>query len=252
MDTSVLNSTLFRPFLHIALVITLVLGFTANSAAAQAEPDRRTISVNGEGLVRVVPDMARVIFGVVTVSDDPETARRENAEASRNAMNAVRDLGIEERYIRLDMLRLQPNRVFDEDSRRYVERGYEAIRQVVVEIHDLDKLPTLIAEIVQEGANRLESVGYELRDRDTVRNEAIRDAVVKARAKAQLIATTLGEDLGEIRQISEQSYDFPMPVLRMESMQAIGKDAAAPEPEAYAAGELEVRVTVHAVFDIAD
>lgn len=230
------------------LAIALVLGFTSTSAWAQSEPDRRTIAVNGEGIVRIEPDMARVNFGVVTVSDDPETARSRNATAARNAMNAVRELGIEERFIRLETLRLQPNRVFDQESRRYVEQGFEAMRQVVVEVHDLEMLPILIAEIVQQGANRLNSVGYELKDREQARNEAISKAVLNARDKAQLIASTLNEALGEVRQINEQSYDFPMPIVRMESLQAAAKDADAPEPEAYAAGELEVRVSVHAVF----
>ena len=235
----------------IFIAAVLLPAFAAAPALAQSdEEDRRTISVNGEGIVRVAPDMAVVNFGVATVADDPETARRENAEAARNAMNAVRELGIEERFIRLEMLRLQPNREYDEETRRYVERGFEAIRQVVVEVHDLEMLPTLVAEIIQQGANRLNSVAYELDDRDAARNEALGQAVANAQAKARVIVAALGEDLGEIRQISEQSFDFPMPVFRMEAMQSAAKDAAAPEPEAYAPGELEVRVTVHAVYEI--
>lgn len=250
MDTLASRAAHLSYFSHVAVLIALGIGFTADAAMAQAESDRRTISVSGEGTVRVEPDMARVNFGVVTVSDNPETARRENAEAARSAMNAIRELGIEERFIRLEVLRLQPNRVFDEESRRYVEKGFEATRQVVVEVHDLEKLPTLIAEIVQKGANRLNSVGYELKDRDKARNDAIREAVLNARDKARLIATTLGEELGEIRQVNEQSFDFPRPIVRMESLQMASKDAADAEPDAYAAGELEVRVNVHTVFSI--
>ena len=235
----VLAAVLLLPVLHAGPVF-----------AQSDDDDRRTISVNGEGIVRVAPDMAVVNFGVSTVADDPETARRENAEAARNAMNAVRELGIEERYIRLEMLRLQPNRDYDEETRRYVERGFEAVRQVVVEVHDLEMLPTLVAEIVQHGANRLNTVAYQLDDRDAARNEALGQAVANAQAKAQVIAAALGEGLGEIRQITEQMFDFPMPVFRMEAMQSAAKDAAAPEPEAYAPGELEVRVTVHAVYEL--
>lgn len=249
MDVTARKAAHFSAIGMLAMIVAVV-GSPSIPALAQSEPDRRTISVSGEGIVRVEPDMARVNFGVATVSDDPETARRENAEAARNAMNAVRELGIEERYIRLETLRLQPNREFDPETRRYVERGFEAVRQVVVEVHDLDLLPTLVAEIVQQGANRLNSVGYELKDRDQARNEAIGEAVLNAQDKARLIASTLNVQLGEVRQVNEQSYDFPMPVMRMESLQATAKDEAAPEPAAYAAGELEVRVTVNAVFDI--
>lgn len=236
----------------VALLLIAGTAWPAHDAQAQDnDANRRLVSVTGEGIVRVQPDMARVNFGVVTTADDPETARRQNAEASRNAMNAVRELGIEERFIRLETVQLQRHRVYDEDLRRYVERGYQATRQVVAEVHDLETLPALIAQIVQRGVNRLNHVSYELKDRDAARNDAIRAAVLNARDKAGLIVETLGEELGELRNANEQSFDFPRPILRMESMDQAAKDAA-PEPDAYAAGEIEVRANVHVTFAVAD
>ena len=220
-----------------------------NAASQDVDPDRRIISVTGEGIVRVVPDMANVNFGIVTVADDPETARSENAAASSTAMNAVRELGIEERFIRLETLQLQPHQEYDEDLRRYIERGFEASRQIVVQVHDLDALPTLISTIVQQGANRLNSVSYDLQNRDQARNDALREAALNAREKARLITETLDLALGELRQVNEQSFDFPRPYLRMESMQAMSRDGA-PEPDAYAAGELEVRAMLNVTFAV--
>lgn len=234
-----------------SLLISAASGFQQDARAQSSEGDRRVVSVTGEGIARVQPDMARVHFGIVTTADDPETARRLNAEAASEAMNAVRALGIEERLIRLETLQLQPHRVYDEGLRRYVERGYETSRQVVVEVHDLEILPTLIAQIVQRGANRLNHVSYELQDRDAARNDALRAAVLNARDKARLIVEALGEELGELRTVNEQSFDFPRPVLRMEAMNQAAKDAD-PEPEAYAAGEIEVRASLHVTFDIAE
>lgn len=234
-------------YLTLLLAMGIALVFTARNVSAQ-ETDKRTVTVTGEGIVQVEPDMAVVRFGVVTVADDPEAARSQNAEASSRTMNAVRNLGIEERHIRLETLRLQPHREWIDNLRRYEERGYEAVRIVVVEVHDLEMLPVLVAEIVQQGANRLESIQYDLDDRDAARNEAMREAVLNARAKAQLLAETLNEELGVVLSINEQSFDFPRPMYRAEMMQTASKDEAAPEPDAYAAGEIEVRVNVNATF----
>lgn len=234
---------------QLTALLVAAFGLSAFPAVAQEAPSKRTVSVSGEGLVRIEPDMATVHFGIVSVADDPEAARSLNAEASSRAMNAVRALGIEERYIRLENLRLQPHREWVDDRRRYEERGYEAARQVVVEIHDLETLPTLVAEVVEQGANRLERVAYDLSDREQVRNDALREAVLNARAKARLVATTLDEDLGPVQSVSEQSFDFPRPVYRAETLQMDAK-AAAEEPDAFAAGELEVRVNVHATFEV--
>lgn len=214
-----------------------------------AAPDR-TIHVSGEGTIRVSPDMAVVRFGIVTRDDDAEVARAENAEASSAAMNAVRALDIPEERIQMEALRLQPQREYNRQTRQYEEKGFEAARQVAVEVHDLTTLPTLIARIVQQGANRLQGVRYDLQDRTASRNDALREAAEDARAKAQLLAETLGAQLGPVRRIDEQSVSAP-PVMREVQAMAAKADAAEPEPDAYAAGELEVNASVQIVFDLA-
>ena len=217
--------------------------------AQSLEETNRTISVSGEGLVRVEPDQAVVRFGVATRDEDPEEARRRNAEAARDALNAVRALGIDERKIRLETLQLQPVREYNPETRRSEDKGYEALRELVVELDDLEKLPEVVARVVQRGANRLNGVSYDLADRSSIRNQALQEAVVNAREKAQLMATALGSSIGTVLRIQEQSFDFPrpMPQFRMEAA-VMNKADAAPEPEAYAAGEIEVRSTVQVVF----
>ncbi|MEX0747007.1 MAG: SIMPL domain-containing protein [Rhodothermales bacterium] len=237
-------------YLAIVLFNVLLMGGRAYAQDHHhPEEQVRRITVSGEGLVRVQPDMATVRFGVVTVADDPQEAQRLNTEAAARAMNSVRALGVEERNIRLETLRLQPHREWVDEKRRYEERGFEAIRQVVVQVDDLDKLPQLISGVVQEGANRLNVISYDLKERDAALDEALTEAINNARDKARLIARTLGEELGPVEQVNEQMYDFPRPVFRAELQDAAAKESLS-EADAYAAGEIEVRVSVHTVFTI--
>lgn len=232
--------------------LTLILSYflvTAVDVTAQ-DLNPRTISVSGEGVHAVEPDVAVVRFGVVTRDTEPEAARRDNASAAARAMDAVRGLGIEERSIRMENLRLQPWREWNNEARRWEERGFEAVRDIVVRVEDLNRLPEVVTRVVQEGANRLNQVSYEIRDRQAAGNIALTKAVEAARAKAELMTSTLGVRLGEVRSISEQQYDFPRPMYRNEVALSAAMDVAAPEPNAYAAGEIEVRATVHLVFDL--
>ena len=230
------------------LLGTLTLVSMAHAQGTAETP--RTISVSGEGTINVEPDQATVRFGVVTQDDDAEVAREENAEVASRAMNAIRDLGVAERKIRMETLRLQPRREYNRETRNYEERGYEAVRQVVVELDNLELLPTLVTRIVQQGANRLDGISYDVADRDAVRSEALAEAAQQARAKAQLLAETLDVQVGAPRQISEQSFSFPRPEFRVEQAAAMAKSDAAPEPDAYAAGEIEVTASVQVTFDL--
>ena len=211
---------------------------------------KRTITVSGEGHVQAVPDKATVRFGIVSRADDPEEARRMNAETSRDAMRAVKALDIEDRKIRLETLRLQPFHTYNNQTRRNEEAGYEATRQLVVEIVDLDQLPSVISNLVEEGANRLQGITYGLQDRSAFRNEALTAAVKEARQKAELMATTLGAELGMVLHINEQGFAMPTPMVPMggQPRLAMAKMEGDAELEAYAAGEMDVKATVQVVF----
>ncbi len=238
---------------HVISILIVGLFMLAGVLPARAQDAmhhamRRTVTVTGEGVAHAAPDQAVVQFGVVTVADTPEAAREQNAEAASSAMNAVRELGIPEENIQLQTLRLQPQYDYDDGRRELI--GYEAVREVVVTVDDLEQVPVLVAQIVEEGANRIESVRYTLDDRDAVRDEALREAVLNARAKAALLAETLDAGLGQVLRISEEGYDAPRPVLRMEAMAVAQTSDAAPAPDAFAPGQIEVRAAVQVVFEL--
>lgn len=237
------------------LPVVAALAFVAAQptfAQMAQQPNYRHVSVTGEGTVHVVPDMAVVRFGIVTQDPDPEAARARNAAASREAMNVVRQLGVPERKLRLEELRLQPAREYNRETQRWEEIGFEVSRMLVVELEELDRLPELIARVVQGGANRLNQVSYDLQDRDTARRDALREALLNARSKAELMAETLDAGLGKVMQINEQGVVIPVPMpIQMESDVRMMQKAD-PEPEAYAAGELDIRATIQVVFMLED
>lgn len=234
----------------LALTSLLVLALVAvrpGPALGQAD-DRSVVTVGGEGTVRVQPDQATVRFGIVTQAETAEEARRMNARAARNAMNAVRDLDVPDEKMRMETLRLQPRREYNPDTKRYEEKGFEAQRQVVVEVDSLVILPQLVANVVQRGANRLDGISYGLSNRSGIRDEALREAALAARDKAQLLASTLDATLGPVYRINEQSFSFDEPRPRLAMAKMSVEDADSGEPDAYAAGEIEVSAQVQVVF----
>ena len=238
-----------------ALILSAVL-IAGTWAPAWAQGQRieeryATISVVGEGRAEASPDMATVRFGIVTRDDDPEVARSENAQAARRAMDEVRALIQDESDMRLENLRLQPAREYDPERRTYVDLGFEAVRDVVVEIYNLDDLPTLVTRIVQGGANRLHGVTYELENQDEVRNMALERALANAREKAELMSGALGVSVGRVLRISEQGGGMPIPLMRDAAMEGFAMAKAdEPVPEAYAPGQIEVQAQVEVVFAI--
>ena len=220
--------------------------------AQDKSSNSRTITVRGDGIATSVPDMATVRFGVFSRDDDPEQARRQNAQIAKDAMNALREIGISEEKLSLQTLRLQPIREYDPQTRKQIDKGFEASRELVAVIENLDVLPNVVTQLVQKGANRLNGITYGLRDHGQLQNQALLLAVERAKEKALLMAGTLDVELGEVVHITEQNFNMPTPLVHMESNPRVmmAKTDAAPEPEAFAAGEIEVRAEVQIVFQL--
>jgi len=238
------------PRLTIAGLVILGSVLAVAPAAAQ-DDDRSTVSVNGKGTVTAPPDQALVRFGVATRAETAGEARTQNARAAKTAMNAVRGLDVPEEKMRMERLRLQPRYEYNDEANRRELAGYEATRQVIVELGRLEVLPQLVADVVEGGANKLDGIDYQLSDRSQLRNDALRKAAQAASEKAHLLAETLGEQLGGARTIAEQRVERvqPQPRLARTEMAKAG-DAAQAEPDAYAAGEIEVSAQVQVTFNL--
>ena len=76
------------------------------------------------------PDLERIYL---TSDADPERARARNAEVSRSAMNELRRMGIGERQIRLENLRIEPEHQYNPETRRSEQVGFQARREIRVQ-----------------------------------------------------------------------------------------------------------------------
>lgn len=226
------------------------LTISAHTVIAQ-EAGIRSVTVSGSGFLYVLPDMATVRFGIITVDESPEGARAGNARAATELMNAIRDLGIDDRKIRLDVLRLEADRVYDDGLRRFVEKGFRAVREVTVRLEKLDRIPELISTVVEKGANRIHGISYGLADQRDVELEALKLALKDAKKRAEVMVETLGASLGDVLRVSEQGITVPLPVLQFERMDLAQKSqASTPAPDAFASGEIKVSARVTLVYTI--
>ncbi len=224
--------------------ILLVLPLLMAASVTAADDAPRSVTVGGDATVHVPPDRADVRLAVVTRGDDAEVARADNETAAAETLNRIREQAIDDSDVRTTDLRLQPRHEYDPETRERREVGFEAVREIHVRVHDLERLPALVAEAVAAGANRLHSVRYDLGDRAEARNEALRQAALAARDKAYILASTLEAELGPVMSIREQRYDFGRP--RMAQFEAMADRGG--DPDAWAPGEIEVTAEVEVRF----
>jgi len=247
MPNSIRN---FRHRVATAL-IALLLASGAGAAWAQAEPDvrieGRTITVTAEGRAAAVPDMAHVSIGVVQEAEAAVDALAAMNTAAADVIALLQEAGIAPTDMQTGQLSLEPRYVYRENESEGPRiTGFIATTTLDVRVRDLPLLGVVLDAAVQDGANRLGGVRFDLQDREPAMDEARRRAVAAARARAALFADAADVELGEVLSISEViGRNGPRPM--MEASFAMDRSAVP-----VAEGEVNLTAQVTMVYRIAE
>ncbi len=223
------------------LVLATLLMALAVPAAAQApQPDRPVVITSGEGTVKRAPDRAWVSISAESRARNPREAQRANAEAMAAVTAKLKNAGIAADAIRTVAYDIQPE--FDYRDGKQTLRDYVARNAVEVRLDDLSRVGEVVDLAVGSGATSVGGVRFDLKDRDAAEREAVRLAVVDARARADAAAAGAGAHVDAVIRIEEQRQGIPAPRQPVLMQMRSGGAAAAETP--ITAGDLEIRAAV--------
>ncbi len=236
-------------------------GSVSAPRAVSAQASRTSqagIWVSGEGTLTLEPDLALLNIGVESTKATVAQARDEAATAMDSILSVLSARGIEGTDVQTRFFNISPRyefrEVFDEGFRtnRQVLVGYQVSNSVAIKIRDLDAAGDVIDEVVTAGGDvvRINGISFTVEDPKPFMTELREDAVNDALAKAQHLASLTSVSLGRLVFISESGGAIPQAGGFDE--RAFGLAAAAPafDSTSISGGELELRMTVQAVFDI--
>lgn len=236
--------------------LAVVMLLTAMPAYAQ-QPDvhkqPRVLAVSGTGSVQRQPDRAVIMVAVESRASTAQLAAQANANKMDAVYAALRRAGIVPPKVQTVSYGLQPEygqpdpRSPNQNIPRVV--GYVAHNMVRVQVDSIARVGAVIDATVASGANRIDNLSFELRDSQAARLDALRTAVERARAEADVLAIAAGQKLGPPLSISTSSSWQPQPMYRRE-MSMAAQDAAAPTP--IEAGALSVTATVNITYLLED
>lgn len=212
--------------------------------AGRAQAADGQITVTGEGQVQVIPDMATLRLGVENEGTTAAEAMGANSTAMRAVLATLQEAGIEPRDIQTGGLSLNPIYAEYRQGEAPKLRGYGARNMVTVRLRAIDRLGTVLDQVIGTGANSLQGIEFGLAEPQDQLDAARRAAVAEARRKAALYADAAGVTLGGVVSIDEQGG--PMPVFEMRAA-SLGKADGVP----VAAGEMTLSAQVNVVFELA-
>jgi uncharacterized protein YggE len=229
----------------VALVAFAVLlagcsdGQSAGSAAVLSGAGAaNTITVSGNATVTSPPDEAVIVLTVQNDAPTATAAMDTTSTQSKQVLDKLKGLGIEDAAIQTSNVTLYPVRTYDPTTGKETLTGYRADNTIKVTLKDAATVAKVFAAAVETGVTQTSGPDWLLRDDSKAVNDALKLAVEHARAKAETLAAA----------VSESSVQVPVPIYRMNAGAAMDSVKVA-EP-AVSAGTLDVTATVTITYTL--
>ncbi|XLS30979.1 SIMPL domain-containing protein [Flavobacteriaceae bacterium M23B6Z8] len=226
-------------------IIVLVLSFITMNINAQQNSTNPTVSVTGEGIVKVIPDEALIKVSVEHTGKEAAVVKEKNDQAIDQVFNFCKSLKIEPKHIQTDRINLNKN--YDYQLKKY---NYVANQSITIKLKDLDKYETLMQGLLNSGINRIDNVIFASSKRKSLETEARKKAMLDAKTKAIEYATAVGQEIGKALYISETGGNLQPPQPMYRTAMSLESSNAVAARETVAPGELEIRTKVYVVFQL--
>jgi len=268
MKHKALMNTKIANYVGIALIAGIALTVSASfwyvSSYSRSVAPTRTFSVSAEAKVIAVPDVAELSFGLVTEGGtNLGDLQEKNAKMLNRIIRFLKDGGVDEKDIKTQFYNIAPRYQYfscppstraqgdisPEPCPPSEIVGYTINQNISLKIRDLNKAGDFLTGLVDNGANTVSGLSFNVDDPTELQNQAREEAIIKAKEKAKTIAKVGGFRLRKLISINEGIY-LPSFYATREMLTAksggFGGDFA-PDIEP---GSQEIRVNISLTYEI--
>jgi len=198
----------------------------------------------GVGEAKVTPDRARIQIAVQTRAVTAAAAGTANARKQRSVIDTLRALGLTAEQITTTAYTVQPDMQYDKDGGAPKVVGYVVTNSIRAELSRFDLVGPAIDASLAKGANNIDQLELYSSRAEDARRASLADAVVQARADAQVMARAAGGSLGRLLEVASAEAPSPIQPLAMAAMRQAKVSSTPIEP-----GETTVRTSVTARWE---
>ncbi len=225
----------------LALATAVVI---AAPAAAQEADTPPGITTSAEAAVSAPQDIASFTFGVSALRTRPAAAQSVASRRMARIVRAVRAQGVAAEDIVTLAISITRERRRLRPKGRFVTR-YRARHAINVTVREISRTGAVVDAAARAGATNIFGPEFDVSNREELYQQALRLALRRARAKAQVLAEEAGLTLGRPTRIVEGSIEQ----FSADEQGASG-GGSAPAPTSVRAGRERVGATVIATFAV--
>lgn len=231
--------------LAVYIGILAINAIKENKYIGRGAVSTNTITVSGNAEVYANPDLATMDFSVISEAATVAAAMEDNSKKMNAIIDVIKNFGVAQEDIKTSGFNINPRYDYVKESKsmsassassvsvppedtyyypsgKRVLSGYEINQTLSVKMRDMSKIGQIIEEAVASGANQTGDLQFTIDNPDSIQEQARREAIAKAKDKAQVLAGHLGIKLGNIIGYNEGGYT---PVYSMNYAKGAAADA---------------------------
>ena len=236
----------------LVVFIWFLLGSQFSFAQSPDEASLNLIKTQGDAEVVGQNDSVKISFSIITENKNLDSATSENADKTNAVLLALKKLIVKNLSIKTANYQVIPKRDYKKASPP-VMVGYEVQNTIDVKIEQLDAKQLaeyssrIIGSALENGANRITHMQFYIKEMESLENQALAEAIRKAKDRAEIAAGAAGVKIKNIVNIDTQNGSDPIRpmMMRASSMKADAESMAPP----IEIGESSVRMQVHMSFE---
>jgi len=201
------------------------------------------VTVMGEGIVKVVPDLVTINVSVESQGKKAQEVKNANDALVDTVLQFLKKSGITRKEVQTQYVRL--NKSYDYNTKTY---SYNASQSITILLLDITNYEKIISGLMESGINRIDGINFGSSSIDALKSEARIKAVADAKMKATEYANVLNQKVGKAIQISEIGQSNPMPLYKNGMMRTM--DAESVEMETLAVGEMSIKAEINVSFEL--
>ena len=184
---------------RVGLLLAVVF---ALAPAAAAQEQAATVTAMGEAVIRRPPDRVIVTLAAESRGMTPQEAQAKGAVAMKAVQAAVDGLKLPGAQVMTTGLYL--TEVSEMVNGRRVVNGYLDRHSIVVRLDDVGRAGDVMTAATAAGATSIGGLRFERHDREALEEEALKQAVGVARARAEAMAAGAGKAVDRVLRIAEE------------------------------------------------
>ncbi len=146
------------------------------------------ITLRGDGIVSVFPDLAVIRLGLVSEGENLNQLQSENGMIVSEIIQSLEEIGVDN--ISTFNYSIEKNYIYENSSR--IDKGYIIRNILEIRTFDMENVGIIVDTAVASGANQVDQVLFQVSDPSNYYQEALNLAIMDGIKKAKNIRESFG------------------------------------------------------------